>query len=321
MIANIKNLSNYVSVLALLLQACTTMDAISDSAKSFGKGDIGDGIGGAIYAMSVAPLTDIVTLGGTMSAEEGAKAWAGAANEYAKASQPTTTGKTTIQAPNSGLSSAQQLAMATNALATTLDSTNNQTSTSDASSPSQTTSNLGRKSYKLPSLNALAENNQLVNTADGFEFRVYNGTKYQDKLPYFEASGGPCTNAGIIGMQGRLDEVINALRPDYKRTHYLHPFSEPSRLKGLRVLGAISGNKLADNRYALNTQETRRLYESAKANKVKRSELEPYYEEFKFAECLEMSHMQYVLAFENWAKRNKKPLLKIINQHWPDTQI
>ena len=295
------------------------MDAISDSAKSFGKGDIENGIGGAIYAISVAPLTDIVTLGGTMSAEEGATAWAGAANEYAKASQPTIPSKTSTQTNNSGLTSAQQLAMATAALATTLDGTSNQSSTSTGSTVSNTNPNF-RKTYKLPSSNAIAENNQLVNTPDGFEFRVYEKTKwYPDDLS-FEAVGGPCTATGIVGLYGRLDEVMNALRPNYKETHYLTGFIESTRLK-TRVMVYITAEKLRTNRYALNTQETERLYKSAKANKVKGNELEAYHEDFQWAQCIEMNNMQYVLAFENWAKRNKEPLLKIVKKQWPDAKI
>ena len=160
-----------------------------------------------------------------------------------------------------------------------------------------------------PPIEKKAENGELINTVDGFEFRVFKEPTYNDNLYYYEAVGGPCRGVGIEGLVGRLDDIRQVLRPNYKNQYSLTGLFWVDSLKG-----RISINHTVN--YSASTAENRRRYQHNLSNRAPQKDIDNANSSYKMSECLEMNHMQYVIAFENWVKRNEKPLMRMYNSAW-----
>ncbi len=91
------NLSKTIlSVMILnLLSGCTTMQMLGESKDEIKKGNYGWGTFYGAYSLIVGPVVDVVTLGGTLDAEQSTTLWTGVASQQI-AQQQIKTGKKTF---------------------------------------------------------------------------------------------------------------------------------------------------------------------------------------------------------------------------------
>jgi hypothetical protein len=141
------------------------------------------------------------------------------------------------------------------------------------------------------------------NSTDGFDFRTYLNA---NKTPLWEAFGGPCRPVGVQGMSGRIDDALAASRPDYRSRYNIQAYSYLTGTN-LKVLWTISNN--VD--WQSTMSEYQRLYNDARQHGQSGIEVDRAKDNLQMAECLSMNNIQYVIALENWSKKNKKELQKM----------
>lgn len=157
------------------------------------------------------------------------------------------------------------------------------------------------------------DNNDLINTTDGFEFRLVPADNDPTR-PIIEALGGPCRTVGIEGIHKPLNFALNsALKPDFRNNYYFEAWfwnKDSNRGdKGYFILSSTTG-------LSQTIQANRDAYRSYVAQRRSQREIDSVKETYEQAECLEMNRMQYVIALENWVRTNEKQLTKINNTRW-----
>ncbi len=77
-----KLLNLCIAILCFSLTSCMTMDTLSESKENFKEGKYVTGTFTGLLGLTIMPIADVFTLGGTLSADEAAGVWTGAANTY-----------------------------------------------------------------------------------------------------------------------------------------------------------------------------------------------------------------------------------------------
>lgn len=77
-----KLLNLCIAILCFSLTSCMTMDTLSESKENFKEGKYVTGTFTGLLGLTIMPIADVFTLGGTLSADEATGVWTGAANTY-----------------------------------------------------------------------------------------------------------------------------------------------------------------------------------------------------------------------------------------------
>ncbi|MNE02972.1 hypothetical protein D3C76_1093370 [compost metagenome] len=191
-----------------------------------------------------------------------------------------------------------------------------QSATSTAPSTSQTSNNTPAptSTYSAISSKEMATQNQskLVDGTDGFEFRTFTS---DNGMPQYDAKGGPCTSVGIVGMKGSLGDAIRSLAADHRSTYDIRTYTylrgtnqEANYLISHRVdWSAAVRHRQDEYDYNLQNGASHDSIEGAKSRKDQ-------------TECLARSHIQYVIALENWSEANKTEITKLWTNYMKNHQ-
>lgn len=156
-----------------------------------------------------------------------------------------------------------------------------------------------------PSLANSQESATLAPSPEGF---VFNLSTDRSGVSAFTAFGGPCRTVGIDLMRGRLEGVAYGVEKGNFRARYdIELYAE---MGALQVLPSLHPGQ----NYSLIAQEAERLYRTAVSDGS--SDAEAYRRSSDWALCISRSHMQYVIAVENWWRANRGTLLIKVCEEW-----
>lgn len=156
--------------------------------------------------------------------------------------------------------------------------------------------------------NTRVDDADFVGTADGFDFKPSRSSSAGPSGWIVEAFGGPCRSVGIDGFTERLEGFFHALKPDFINTYFIQLNAVTSN--GLSAKMQISYN----TNYSYATRSYRDQLNFNIKNRAPASSVEAARDNYKKAECVEMNHIQYVHAFQNWARTNEKAIRRHIGK-------
>jgi hypothetical protein len=147
---------------------------------------------------------------------------------------------------------------------------------------------------------------EFSNTTDGFDFRAYKDPQGGSSGWVVEAIGGPCRAVGIEGIaKTSLHGFSGALSGNFRENYWII-------LKAVTSSGNDAMMQISNNtNYHGATQSHRRQMEATLRNGA---DGEAYRDNYKKAECIEMNHMQYVNAVQNWVLKNETTFRKLVGK-------